>query len=487
MIPLLLPIAGSVIGLIVGKSKGDVRAAAQAGYFKASEVYEKKIDLLMATFQEQLENVYGIQVDQQSLNDSLSLRVAELEIQTLEEKDSLSEEEQSELAELRSFYESLKKEIETKKDAPGQILGSTYWHIKSGGKMTQNGEWIFFVNPEDDMKLYKMNTKTDEKVKINDDKNVSSLNAAGEYLYYIRQKEKNCEIVKVLLDGSNTIVLRNMELPQLPRDVTGAEEEGLFSVRKEGEFFFSFSFSFPLSFSPRYKNEPRLFVIGEHVFFTYGMSLVEISEKDAAIKEIFSLEDIVNSRRLFYFDEQYIYYRQQRDFYKYELETGQKYKFASAPEIIGGRGGVWIERTIFIDQNIYYRGAVTYRKAFSDNYNEFVQKIDLEGQRTNITESDYTTHEGHDMSLDCDDTVRKILYYSLGSRIYKYRLKEARAELPPDSISAKLGKEELVVNFAENEDKLASEGLYIFNKKKMYCYVCRQESDAEKRIEIVNL
>ena len=65
--------------------------AEQVGYLKASEIYEKKINLLMDAFQERLENVYGFQIDKETLKNSLFLRVTELETQELEGSNSLSE------------------------------------------------------------------------------------------------------------------------------------------------------------------------------------------------------------------------------------------------------------------------------------------------------------------------------------------------------------------------------------------------------------
>ena len=63
--------------------------------------------------------------------------------------------------------------------------GNTSGNLLNGGLFTQADNVIYFANPNDHNKLYKMNANLSKIKKVYNDK-VSYINAAGNYIFYTR-------------------------------------------------------------------------------------------------------------------------------------------------------------------------------------------------------------------------------------------------------------------------------------------------------------
>lgn len=68
---------------------------------------------------------------------------------------------------------------------PSDLIGNTAGNLNSGGLFCEADGVIFFANPYDDNKLYSMTSDCDDIRSISED-SVCYINAAGSYLYYIR-------------------------------------------------------------------------------------------------------------------------------------------------------------------------------------------------------------------------------------------------------------------------------------------------------------
>lgn len=101
--------------------------------------------------------------------------------------------------------------------------GNTSCNLLNGGLFTQADNVIYFANPYDDNKLYKMNANLTKVKKLYNDK-VSYLNAAGNYIFYTRRNDKLKTTGNALLSLSTTGLFRitknGTELGRLYEDPT---------------------------------------------------------------------------------------------------------------------------------------------------------------------------------------------------------------------------------------------------------------------------
>lgn len=85
--------------------------------------------------------------------------------------------------------------------------GNTSCNLLNGGLFTQADNVIYFANPEDENKLYKMNANLTKVKKVYNDK-VSYLNAAGNYIFYTRRNDKLKTTGNAILSLSTTGLFR---------------------------------------------------------------------------------------------------------------------------------------------------------------------------------------------------------------------------------------------------------------------------------------
>ena len=85
--------------------------------------------------------------------------------------------------------------------------GNTACNLLNGGLFTQADNVIYFANPNDNNKLYKMNANLTKIQKLYNDK-VSYINAAGNYIFYTRRNDKLKSTGNALLSLSTTGLFR---------------------------------------------------------------------------------------------------------------------------------------------------------------------------------------------------------------------------------------------------------------------------------------
>lgn len=85
--------------------------------------------------------------------------------------------------------------------------GNTSGNLLNGGLFTQADNVIYFANPNDHNKLYKMNANLSKIKKVYNDK-VSYINAAGNYIFYTRRNDKFKKSDNALLSLSTTGLFR---------------------------------------------------------------------------------------------------------------------------------------------------------------------------------------------------------------------------------------------------------------------------------------
>lgn len=84
--------------------------------------------------------------------------------------------------------------------------GNSTGNVNNSGLVVQRGDWIYYVDTEDDWKLYKMRLDGTEKCLLNNS-SVSCLNVLDGWIYYINSD--NGAIYKIRLDGSEQSKLNN--------------------------------------------------------------------------------------------------------------------------------------------------------------------------------------------------------------------------------------------------------------------------------------
>ena len=104
--------------------------------------------------------------------------------------------------------------------------GNTSGNLLNGGLFTQADNVIYFANPNDHNKLYKMNANLSKIKKVYNDK-VSYINAAGNYIFYTRRNDKFKKSDNALLSLSTTGLFRitknGTDLSRLYEDPTQVE------------------------------------------------------------------------------------------------------------------------------------------------------------------------------------------------------------------------------------------------------------------------
>ena len=81
----------------------------------------------------------------------------------------------------------------------GDVVGNTPGNLNTGGLFCESEDYIYFANPYDGNKLYKMNLDANKAEKVCDDI-VSYINAAGDYIYYARFNNKDA--VETIFKGN---------------------------------------------------------------------------------------------------------------------------------------------------------------------------------------------------------------------------------------------------------------------------------------------
>lgn len=87
----------------------------------------------------------------------------------------------------------------TNKNIPANdplALGNTAGNLMNSGKMCESDGQIFFANPYDSDHLYSMNSDCTDIKKISDDQ-ASYINAAGDYIYYIRNNASKNDVTMI--------------------------------------------------------------------------------------------------------------------------------------------------------------------------------------------------------------------------------------------------------------------------------------------------
>lgn len=85
--------------------------------------------------------------------------------------------------------------------------GNTSGNLLNGGLFCEDGNKIYFSNPNDDGNLYVMNSDCTNFQKINDDK-AAYINSAGKYLYYCRKNNEKQSTAGSIFVFSNVGVYR---------------------------------------------------------------------------------------------------------------------------------------------------------------------------------------------------------------------------------------------------------------------------------------
>jgi hypothetical protein len=78
--------------------------------------------------------------------------------------------------------------------------GNTSANLNSLGKYAHDGTWLYYANPYDHYKLYRMQSDGSEKVKLSDDI-PWWINVSSGYLYYVVQRKNDPGIYKLSIDG----------------------------------------------------------------------------------------------------------------------------------------------------------------------------------------------------------------------------------------------------------------------------------------------
>ena len=92
-------------------------------------------------------------------------------------------------------------------------IGNSGGNIINEGIITKQGEWLYYINPADNNKIYKTKTDMSGKAKLCNDKS-SCLNVIGNWLYYVNWSDRG-KIYKVMVDGTNRKKICDMILVEL--------------------------------------------------------------------------------------------------------------------------------------------------------------------------------------------------------------------------------------------------------------------------------
>jgi hypothetical protein len=80
-------------------------------------------------------------------------------------------------------------------------IGNSPGNSLNGGYLARQGNWVYYANPYDGMKLYKSRLLgPKERLKLSNDK-VSGINVVGEWVYYISHSQSH-NLFKIRIDGT---------------------------------------------------------------------------------------------------------------------------------------------------------------------------------------------------------------------------------------------------------------------------------------------
>ena len=94
-------------------------------------------------------------------------------------------------------------------DAPN-TAGNTPGNGLNNGYLARQGNWVYYANPYDGMKLYKSRLiGTEERIKLSDD-SVSGINVVGEWIYYVN-RSRSYRLYKMRIDGTGAQCLSDVD------------------------------------------------------------------------------------------------------------------------------------------------------------------------------------------------------------------------------------------------------------------------------------
>ncbi len=100
-------------------------------------------------------------------------------------------------------------------------VGNTPGNSLNGGYLARQGNWVYYANPYDGMKLYKSRLLgPKERIKLSNDR-VSCINVIGEWVYYINHSQSN-KLFKIRIDGTGE--KRICDVDELYRPATSGFE-----------------------------------------------------------------------------------------------------------------------------------------------------------------------------------------------------------------------------------------------------------------------
>ena len=110
---------------------------------------------------------------------------------------------------IKDMVENIKENIEEELFTNG--MGNSIENIISGGNVAYKGDYVFYSNPKDEGKLYKMNIETGESLKIADEF-ATNINVYNDYVYYTDYDDyhntpDNKAVKRIKFDGSEEEIL----------------------------------------------------------------------------------------------------------------------------------------------------------------------------------------------------------------------------------------------------------------------------------------
>ena len=110
---------------------------------------------------------------------------------------------------IKDMVESIREDIEEELFSNG--MGNSIENIISGGNVAYKGDYVFYSNPKDEGKLYKMNIETGESLKIADEF-ATNINIYNDYVYYTDYDDyhntpDNKAVKRIKFDGSEKEIL----------------------------------------------------------------------------------------------------------------------------------------------------------------------------------------------------------------------------------------------------------------------------------------
>ena len=110
---------------------------------------------------------------------------------------------------IKDMVENIKENIEEELLSNG--MGNSIENIISGGNVAYKGDYVFYSNPKDEGKLYKMNIETGESLKIADEF-ATNINVYNDYVYYTDYDDyhntpDNKAVKRLKFDGSEEEIL----------------------------------------------------------------------------------------------------------------------------------------------------------------------------------------------------------------------------------------------------------------------------------------